>query len=68
MTGCEDRKKYYTDISNLNERYKIEESLARNKKIYIIEDMIPFHKIYSWLFKSFNISGETILIDRLISE
>ena len=30
--------------------------------------MIPFHKIYSWLFKSFNISGETILIDRLISE
>lgn len=30
--------------------------------------MIPFHRIYSWLFKSFNISGETLLIDRLISE
>lgn len=30
--------------------------------------MIPFDKIFSWLFKSFNISGETLLIDRLISE
>ena len=30
--------------------------------------MIPFHKIYSWLFKSFNISWETILTDRLIAE
>ncbi len=30
--------------------------------------MIPFHKLYSWLFKSFNISWETIIIDRLISE
>jgi hypothetical protein len=65
MTGCEDRKKYYTDISNLKERYKIEESLARNKKIYIIESMIPFHIIYSWLFKSFRINGETELIQRL---
>jgi hypothetical protein len=30
--------------------------------------MIPFDRIYSWLFKSFNISGETELIDRLIQE
>lgn len=30
--------------------------------------MIPFHIIYSWLFKSFRISGETELIDRLIHE
>lgn len=30
--------------------------------------MIPFHTIYSWLFKSFNIRWETALIDRLISE
>lgn len=30
--------------------------------------MIPFHIIYSWLFKSFNISGETELIDRLIND
>ena len=30
--------------------------------------MIPFHSIYSWLFKSFRISGETELIDRLIAE
>ncbi len=30
--------------------------------------MIPFDKLYSWLFKSFNISGETILVERLISE
>lgn len=30
--------------------------------------MIPFNRLYSWLFKSFNISGETALIDRLISE
>lgn len=30
--------------------------------------MIPFHKIYSWLFKSFKISWETELIDKLISE
>jgi hypothetical protein len=28
--------------------------------------MIPFDKIYSWLFKSFNISGETELIERLV--
>ncbi len=30
--------------------------------------MIPFHIIYSWLFKSFNIGWETTLIDRLTSE
>ena len=30
--------------------------------------MIPFHSIYTWLFKSFRISGETELIDRLIAE
>ncbi len=30
--------------------------------------MIPFHLIYSWLFKSFRINWETELIDRLISE
>lgn len=30
--------------------------------------MIPFHKIYSWLFKSFNISWETILVDRLVAQ
>ncbi len=30
--------------------------------------MIPFDRIYSWLFKSFNISGESILINRLIEE
>jgi hypothetical protein len=30
--------------------------------------MIPFHKLYSWLFKSFNISGETLLLDRLKNE
>ena len=30
--------------------------------------MIPFHLLYSWLFKSFRISGETELIDRLITE
>ncbi len=28
--------------------------------------MIAFHRIYSWLFKSFRISGETELIERLI--
>lgn len=30
--------------------------------------MIPFDKIYSWLFKSFNISGETELIERLVGD
>ncbi len=30
--------------------------------------MIPFDKIYSWLFKSFNISGETELISRLVRD
>ena len=30
--------------------------------------MIPFHRIYSWFFKSFRINGETELIDRLISD
>jgi len=30
--------------------------------------MIPFHRIYSWLFKSFRISGETELIERLITD
>ncbi len=30
--------------------------------------MIPFHHIYSWLFKSFRIAGETDLIDRLIND
>lgn len=30
--------------------------------------MIPFDKIYSWFFKSFNISGETVLVERLIAE
>lgn len=30
--------------------------------------MIPFDRIYSWLFKSFNISWETELIDRLIAD
>lgn len=30
--------------------------------------MIPFHSIYTWLFKSFRISGETELIERLIDE
>ncbi len=30
--------------------------------------MIPFHSIYTWLFKSFRISGETELVDRLIAE
>ncbi len=30
--------------------------------------MIPFHKLYSWLFKSFNISGETLLLERLKNE
>ncbi len=30
--------------------------------------MIPFDKIYSWFFKSFNISGETVLVERLITE
>lgn len=30
--------------------------------------MIPFHIIYSWLFKSFRISGETELIDRLLQD
>lgn len=29
--------------------------------------MIPFHIIYSWFFKSFRISGETELIDKLIN-
>lgn len=28
--------------------------------------MIPFDKIYSWLFKSFNIHGETDLVENLI--
>ncbi len=48
-------------------------NLLRRKKIYnsiilIIHVMIPFHRIYSWLFKSFRISSETELIDRLIEE
>jgi hypothetical protein len=30
--------------------------------------MIPFDKIYTWLFKSFNISGETELIERLMKD
>lgn len=30
--------------------------------------MIPFHRIYWWLFKSFSIAGETKLIERLIGE
>lgn len=30
--------------------------------------MIPFHIIYSWLFKSFRISWETELIDKLIND
>lgn len=30
--------------------------------------MIPFHRIYSWLFKSFSIAGEAKLIERLIWE
>jgi hypothetical protein len=30
--------------------------------------MIPFDRIYSWLFKSFNISGETELIERLVRD
>lgn len=30
--------------------------------------MIPFHKIYAWLFKSFSIGEETKLIDRLIEQ
>ncbi len=30
--------------------------------------MIPFHIIYSWLFKSFRINGETELIQRLKNE
>lgn len=30
--------------------------------------MIPFDRIYSWLFKSFNISGESLLISRLMEE
>ncbi len=30
--------------------------------------MIPFDRIYSWLFKSFNISGETVLVERLIAD
>lgn len=34
----------------------------------IIVSMIPFHSIYTWLFKSFRISGETELVDRLIAE
>lgn len=28
--------------------------------------MIPFHKIYGWLFKSFSIDSEITLIDRLV--
>jgi len=30
--------------------------------------MIGFHNIYSWLFKSFRISSETELVERLITE
>lgn len=30
--------------------------------------MIPFDKLYAWLFKSFNISSETLLIKRLHDE
>lgn len=30
--------------------------------------MIPFHIIYSWLFKSFRINGETELLDRLVRD
>jgi hypothetical protein len=30
--------------------------------------MIPFHIIYSWLFKSFRIDGETELVDRLMAD
>lgn len=30
--------------------------------------MLPFDKLFSWLFKSFNISGETLLIERLHEE
>ncbi len=30
--------------------------------------MIPFHRIYSWLFKSFQIAGETKIITRLSDE
>ena len=30
--------------------------------------MIPFHLLYSWLFKSFRISSETDLVDKLIAE
>ncbi len=30
--------------------------------------MIPFHLIYSWLFKSFSISEETEIVDRLIKQ
>lgn len=30
--------------------------------------MIPFDKIYSWLFKSFSIHGETELLDRLVND
>lgn len=30
--------------------------------------MIPFHKIYAWLFKSFSIGEETKLVDRLLAQ
>ncbi len=38
-----------------------------SKNIYH-DIMIPFDKLFSWLFKSFNISGETLLIERLHEE
>jgi len=30
--------------------------------------MIPFHRIYSWFFKSFEIAGETKLVTRLVED
>lgn len=30
--------------------------------------MIPFHRIYSWLFKSFSIGEETVLLRKLHAE
>jgi hypothetical protein len=37
-------------------------------RIFLYFPMIPFHSIYGWLFKSFRITGETVLIDRLIAD
>lgn len=67
MTRRKNRKKYTKSTQSINWNLSTF-FLLIYKKWYYIQHMIPFHKLYSWLFKSFNISWETILIERLINE